>query len=250
MTRKLSDLKHTTVDIEGGGEVIVLDTGAVIDAEAEAMLQALHSRSTGGFRNHLKVLAEKGLGWKPLPIQLPKPAFTGAPTSFGRGFLKMVDKAEAKPKQIIKEGLSEYFIYTVEGRDTIPNGWVKRLPSFTALAVPVTSYYKHEAERWSDRVVRHYRFTNSVPSQLGREPLPDGAVQAFRLVSEDRLHAYLGDELFDTLAQHYIDRYPSRYRSLGDFGSHLVELASTAEPFSRWPEVAELAVIEPKPDGF
>src|SRR5690606_20868731 len=37
-----------------------LDTGAVIDAEAEAMLQALHSRSTGGLRSHLEVLAEKG----------------------------------------------------------------------------------------------------------------------------------------------------------------------------------------------
>ena len=35
-----------------------------------------------------------------------------------------------KAKDIIKEGLSEYFLYTVEGRDTIPNGWAKRLPSF------------------------------------------------------------------------------------------------------------------------
>jgi len=60
MARNLTDLKHTAVDIKGGGEVIILDTGPVIDAEAEAMLQALHSRSTGGLRNHLKVLAEKG----------------------------------------------------------------------------------------------------------------------------------------------------------------------------------------------
>jgi thymidylate synthase ThyX len=60
MTENLTDLKHTSVKIKGGGEVIILDTGAVIDAEAEAMLQALHSRSTGGLRNHLKVLAEKG----------------------------------------------------------------------------------------------------------------------------------------------------------------------------------------------
>jgi thymidylate synthase ThyX len=38
----------------------VLDTGSVIDAEAEAMLQALHSRSAGGIKNHLQVLEEKG----------------------------------------------------------------------------------------------------------------------------------------------------------------------------------------------
>src|SRR5688572_2027330 len=30
-----------------------------------------------------------------------------------------------KPKEIIKEGLSEYFIYTVEGTETIKNGWSK-----------------------------------------------------------------------------------------------------------------------------
>ena len=32
-------------------------------------------------------------------------------------------------KQIIKEGLSEYFIYTIEGTETIPNGWSKRMRS-------------------------------------------------------------------------------------------------------------------------
>ncbi len=60
MARDLSNLKHTIVNLKNGGEVIILDTGSVIDAEAEAMLQALHSRSTGGLRSHLKILAEKG----------------------------------------------------------------------------------------------------------------------------------------------------------------------------------------------
>ncbi len=60
MAKDLSRLKHTTVNIKDGGEVIIIDTGSVIDAEAEAMLQALHSRSTGGLRSHLKILAEKG----------------------------------------------------------------------------------------------------------------------------------------------------------------------------------------------
>ncbi|MCR4333764.1 MAG: FAD-dependent thymidylate synthase [Patescibacteria group bacterium] len=47
-------------DLPDGGFVLVLNTGAIITPEAEAMLQALHSRSVGGIRNHLKVLAEKG----------------------------------------------------------------------------------------------------------------------------------------------------------------------------------------------
>ena len=94
--------------------------------------------------------------------------------------------------EITKEELSEYFLYTVDQRDRIPSGWSKRLPSFKALEVPITSYYKFEREQWAERVMRYYRFTNSEPSHLGKEPLPDGAVKAFRLVNADRLYAYVG----------------------------------------------------------
>lgn len=56
----LTELTHSHTDIAGGGEVIALDTGAVIGPEAEAMLQALHSRSIGGLRGHLEVLEKRG----------------------------------------------------------------------------------------------------------------------------------------------------------------------------------------------
>lgn len=56
----IDNLKHNQTEIVGGGKVIVLDTGSVIGPEAEAMLQALHSRSVGGLENHLKILSEKG----------------------------------------------------------------------------------------------------------------------------------------------------------------------------------------------
>ena len=37
-----------------------------------------------------------------------------------------------RPKDIRKEGLSEYFLYTIEGTEDILNGWGKRLISFSA----------------------------------------------------------------------------------------------------------------------
>jgi hypothetical protein len=40
--------------------------------------------------------------------------------------------------------------------------------------------------------MRYYRITNSVPSKLGKEPLPDGAVKAFRTVSADQLLGFVG----------------------------------------------------------
>lgn len=53
-------LMHTHRATKSGADIFVLETGAAIGPEAEAMLQALHSRSTGGFKAHLKKLAEKG----------------------------------------------------------------------------------------------------------------------------------------------------------------------------------------------
>ncbi len=60
MDTRILELKHATRDLPGGGFVLVLNTGAIITPEAEAMLQALHSRSVGGIREHLKTLAERG----------------------------------------------------------------------------------------------------------------------------------------------------------------------------------------------
>ncbi len=57
---RLEDLRHVRRPLPGGGEVVVLDTGAVINAESEAMLQALHSRSVGGIWSHLEKLAKSG----------------------------------------------------------------------------------------------------------------------------------------------------------------------------------------------
>src|SRR5688572_14243786 len=109
------------------------------------------------------------------------------------GAMAAADKlAENSPREIVKEGVSEYFMYTVEGRDTIPTGWSKRMPSFKKDGVPLVSYYKYEKERWGDRVMRYYQFTNSVANKLGTEPLPNGDVKAFRFVSDDLLYAFVG----------------------------------------------------------
>ena len=54
----------------------------------------------------------------------------------------------ASIKEIKKEGLSEYFLYTIEGTETIPTGWSKRLPSFKTDKIPVINLYKYEEERF------------------------------------------------------------------------------------------------------
>ncbi len=52
--------KHIIKNLENDGFILVLNNSAKIDGQAEAMLQALHSRSTGGIKEHLKILEKRG----------------------------------------------------------------------------------------------------------------------------------------------------------------------------------------------
>jgi hypothetical protein len=75
-------------------------------------------------------------------------------------------------KQIIKEGLSEYFIYTVEGTETIPNGWAKRMRSFEGQTAPFKIQYRYRPQEYGEQLVRMYLLTNDKESKLGTTPLP------------------------------------------------------------------------------
>ncbi len=99
---------------------------------------------------------------------------------------------ELDRKEIVKEGLSEYFLYTIEGTETIPNEWGKRLLSFEADDVPVTSLYKYDEERWGTEPIRFVSFANDVEHKLGKTPLPDASVRIYGKVDTDRHLAYVG----------------------------------------------------------
>lgn len=86
----------------------------------------------------------------------------------------------AMPKQVEKEGLGEYFIYTIEGHESIPDGWSKRLRSFDATKVPMNVVYRYRAEEYGNQLVRLYLLRNDKKSGLGATPIPNGKVQVFR----------------------------------------------------------------------
>ena len=87
---------------------------------------------------------------------------------------------EAKPKEIIKEGLSEYFIFSIEGTETIQNGWSKRMRSAESKEVPVKIEYRYRPNEYGDQLVRMYILTNDDKNKLGKSPLPDGVWRTFR----------------------------------------------------------------------
>jgi hypothetical protein len=106
------------------------------------------------------------------------------------------------PKEIVKEGLSEYFIFTIEGTETIPTGWSKRLRSLEAAEVPVKIQYRYRPAEYGDQLVRMYLLTNDEPSMLGKSPLPDGVIRVFHDNGRDGLS--------------YLTQQTTKYIPIGD----------------------------------
>jgi hypothetical protein len=114
----------------------------------------------------------------------------------GRGAVAFDRIEAAKPKEVVKEGLSEYFLYTIEGTETITNGWSKRLQSFDVNSIPVVNLYKYEQERYGNSVVRFLSFKNDAEHKLGQTPIPDGMLRVYRGVDEQKHLSYEGQSSF------------------------------------------------------
>lgn len=99
-----------------------------------------------------------------------------------------------EPKEIGKQGMSEFFLYTIEGKETIPHGWAKRLLSFEADKIRVKNLYKYEIERFGDNVVQFLTFKNSTANHLGQTPLPGGEVKVFHSIGETGELDFLGSD--------------------------------------------------------
>jgi len=109
-----------------------------------------------------------------------------------------------KAKQVIKEGLSEYFLFTIEGREDIKDKEPKRLVSMKVADVPLECIYKLTDRDGGKHFTKYYRFKNKkllddegnekdLPAMenLGLSPLPDGNVRLFSEYKNKDL-AYVG----------------------------------------------------------
>jgi hypothetical protein len=97
-----------------------------------------------------------------------------------------------KPKKIKKEGLSEYFLYTIEGTERIADKWGKRLLSFEAEDIKVKSLYKYDEERWGVQTIRFVSFKNDEEHNLGDTPIPNGTVKIYGQADNEGYLSYVG----------------------------------------------------------
>lgn len=128
--------------------------------------------------------------------------------SFEKRLRRAEEMAEAEParapmeraKKIVKEGLSEYFLYTIEGTETVPNRWAKRLPSLNVTEIPVKAIYRYAPHKYGPKAIRFYKFKNREVKgkpkdepNLGNEPLPGGVVRVFKRDDTGRL-SFVGQQ--------------------------------------------------------
>ncbi len=121
------------------------------------------------------------------------------------------DAMEAEgPKAIIKEGLSEYFIYTVPGTETVKHNWSKRMQLFQGLDVPFSVQYRYRPAEYGQHLARLFLLRNDEKSGLGSTPLPDGIVRLYRdngrdglsfLVNQKIEYVPIGQEIVLNLGQ-------------------------------------------------
>jgi hypothetical protein len=97
-------------------------------------------------------------------------------------------------KSVVKEGVSEYFMFSVEGTETIRNGWSKRMPAVRADDVKFDIVYRMRAYEYGPRPVRFFIWKNDNEHKLGDSPLPNGVIRVFRENGRDGL-SYLGQQL-------------------------------------------------------
>jgi hypothetical protein len=109
-----------------------------------------------------------------------------ARTEFFRAAGKVMS-APSEPKQIVKQGLSEYFIFTIPGQETVPNGWSKRMRLFEGQQVPFEIVYRYRPAEYGEQLVRLFSLRNDEKSKLGSTPLPNGIVRLFRDNGRDGL---------------------------------------------------------------
>jgi hypothetical protein len=121
----------------------------------------------------------------------------------GAGVLDLASAAKKAP-QIVKQGLSEYFLFAIEGREDIKDKEPKRLVALKVAEVPLECLYKLSDREGGNQFVKFYRFKNvklldeqgkekklSGMENLGLSPLPNGMVRLFFEYANKDL-AYVG----------------------------------------------------------
>ncbi len=97
-------------------------------------------------------------------------------------------KARAsRPVEVLKETLGDYFIYTVEGRQRVEEGYATRIRNFQADKVAVKRVHRLRQREYGPQLTLVYLIENGKAQGLGLSPLPAGEVRLYRRQADEGL---------------------------------------------------------------
>jgi len=171
------------------------------------------TRMVVGNINLVEKIADLARRPPPGPPKTPVSVVTAAPMakserraalSFAIDAAEMSAVKKEAPKEVVKQGLSEYFLFTIEGREDIKDKEPKRLVALKAAEVPLECLYKLTDRDGGQGFTKFYRFKNvklldekgkekklSAMENLGLSPLPNGMVRLYSEYKNKDL-AYVG----------------------------------------------------------
>ena len=123
-------------------------------------------------------------------------------------------KPEA-PKQVVKQGLSEYFLFTIEGREDIKDKEPKRLMALKAAEVPLECLYKlTDRDGDSQQFTKFYRFKNIklLDDRARRRNSPPWRILACRLCPTE----WCGSSRSTNKDLAYVGGTETKYVPIGD----------------------------------
>jgi hypothetical protein len=182
---------HDETKLQLTGYVRVLNNSGELYDKAQTRLVV-------GTINLVEKIAD--LARRPPPTGAPQPPAPATPPAEKPQALaaaveeleKAADGKSEAPKAVIKQGLSEYFLFTIEGREDIEDKQPKRLVAMQVAEVPLECVYKLSDRDGGSQFTKFYRFKNaklldekgkprklSSMENLGLSPLPNGTVRLF-----------------------------------------------------------------------
>ena len=134
-----------------------------------------------------------GMPVEPLPFTEANDTLTSRLTKKNQSVRAIfTDSDDLASKPILQAGLSAYFIYTIEGTESIPNGWGKQILAMDKVDIPVQVLYRYDEQHYGTETQQLLLFQNDQPHHLGEVPLPSGQISIYRQRAEHQHSSYIG----------------------------------------------------------
>ena len=136
-----------------------------------------------------------GLAEREHPYGRPEDGSPDAPVDSAvmkRSLMALEQAAVPRPPEMTGEAVSDLFLFTIEGAESISDGSARTLRLKDPADVPVANFYRYDERRFGNRPVRFLTFVNGKTGSPDAIPLPPGHMTVYRETGREANLSYQG----------------------------------------------------------